>query len=65
MNIYLYIGGIAPTRHPLSIHIAIDNDRKMAKFNLQKSDKNNLRIIFKPHVYIPQGISYIHSLCYI
>ena len=41
-----------PTRYPLSIHVVIDNAPKMAKFNLQKSNKNNLRIISKPHAYL-------------
>ena len=36
----------------MSIHFVIDNAIKMAKFNLQKRDKNNLRIISKPHAYI-------------
>ena len=40
-----------PTRYPLSIHIVIDNAPKMAKLNLQKSNKNNLRIISKLHAY--------------
>ena len=34
-NRYKTVVGVAPTRYPLSIHIAIDNARKMAKFNLQ------------------------------
>ena len=38
------VGGVAPTRYPLSIHIVKDNARKMAKFNFKKSNKNNLRI---------------------
>ena len=49
---YKTVGGVAPTRYPLSIHIVKDNARKMAKFNFQKSDKNNLRIISKPHAYL-------------
>ena len=32
-NRYKTVGGVAPTRYPLSIHIVIDNARKMAKFN--------------------------------
>ena len=35
-NWYKTVGGVAPTRYPLSIHIVIDNARKMAKFNLRK-----------------------------
>ena len=35
-NRYKTVGGVAPTRDPLSIHIVMDNARKMAKFNLQK-----------------------------
>ena len=50
-NRYKTVEKVAPTRYPLSIHIVIDNARKMAKFNLQKIDKNNLRIISKPHAY--------------
>ena len=38
-NQYKTVGGVAPTRYPLSIHFVIDNVGKMAKFNLQKSDK--------------------------
>ena len=37
------------TRYPRSIHIVIDNARKMARFNLQKKTQNNLRIMSKPH----------------
>ena len=33
---YITVGGVGPTRYPLSIYIVIDNARKMAKFNLQK-----------------------------
>ena len=35
-NLYKTVRGVAPTRYPLSIHIVIDNARKMAKFNLRK-----------------------------
>ena len=35
-NRYKTVRGIAPTKYPLSFHIVIENDRKMAKFNLQK-----------------------------
>ena len=38
-------------KYLLSIHFVTDIARKMAKFNLQKSNKNNLRMIFKPHAY--------------
>ena len=38
-NRYKTVGGVAPTRYPLSIHFVIDNARKMAKFNLQKKKK--------------------------
>ena len=38
-NRYKTVGGVAPTRYTLSIHIVIDNARKMAKFNLQKKKK--------------------------
>ena len=41
-----------PISYPLSNHFVIDNAGKMAKFNLQKSNKNNLRIISKPHAYL-------------
>ena len=51
-NRYKTEGGIAPTRYPLSIHIVIGNVPKMAKFNLQKSNKINLRILSKPHAYL-------------
>ena len=51
-NQYKSVGGVAPTRYPLFIHIVKDNARKMAKFNFQKSDKNNLRIISKQHAYL-------------
>ena len=44
---YKTVGEVAPTRYPLFIHIVIDNAWKMAKYNLQKSDKNNMRIISK------------------
>ena len=40
-NRFKSVGGVAPTMYPLSIHIVIDNARKMAKFNLRKNDKNN------------------------
>ena len=33
-NRYKTVGGVVPTRYPLSIHIVIENARKMAKFNL-------------------------------
>ena len=33
---YQAVGGVAPTRYPLSIHIFIDNAQKIAKFNLRK-----------------------------
>ena len=33
-NRYKTVGGVAPTRYPLSIHFVIDNAGKMAKFNL-------------------------------
>ena len=36
---YKTVGGVAATRYPLSIHFVIDNAVKMAKFNLQKSNK--------------------------
>ena len=51
-NMYKTVGGVASTRYPLSIHIVIDNARKIAKSNLRKSDKNNLMIISKPHAYL-------------
>ena len=35
-NRYKTVGGVTPTRYPLSINIVIDNARKMAKFNLRK-----------------------------
>ena len=35
-NWYKTVGGVAPTRYPLSIHIVKDKARKMAKFNLRK-----------------------------
>ena len=35
-NQYKPVEGVAPTRYPLSIHVVIDNARKMAKFNLRK-----------------------------
>ena len=52
-NWYITVGGVAPTRYPLSIQFVIDNARKMAKFNLQKKvTKNNLRIKSKPRAYL-------------
>ena len=51
-NRYKTVGGVAPIRYSLSIYIVIDNARNMAKFNLRKSDKNNMRIISKPHTYL-------------
>ena len=51
-NRYKTVGGVAPTRYPLSIHIVIDNARKWLSSTCEKSDKNNLRIISKPHAYI-------------
>ena len=52
-NWYKTVGGVAPTRYPLAIYIAIDNAQKMAKLNLRKKrKKNNLRIISKPHAYL-------------
>ena len=38
-NQYKTVGGVAPTRYPLSIHIVIDNARKMAKLNFQKKQQ--------------------------
>ena len=35
-NLYKTVGGVAPAKYPLFIHIVIDNAIKMAKFNLQK-----------------------------
>ena len=35
-NRYRTVGGVAPTRYPLSIHFVIDNARKEANFNLRK-----------------------------
>ena len=35
-NWYKTVGGVAPTRYPLSIHFVIDNAGKMAKFILRK-----------------------------
>ena len=50
------VGGVAPTRYPLSIHFVIDDAGTMAKFNLQKKvTNNNLRIIPKPHAYFRPG----------
>ena len=54
-NQYKTVGGVAPTRYPLSIHIVKDNARIMAVFNFRKSDINNLMIIFKPHVYFQKS----------
>ena len=53
-NQYKTVGADAHTRYPLSIHFDSKNARKMAKFNLRKSAKNNLRIIIisKPHAYL-------------
>ena len=44
-NRYKTVGGVAPTRYPLSIHFVIYNAWIMTKFNFQKISKNNLRII--------------------
>ena len=38
-NRYKTVGGVAPTRYPLSIQFVINNARKMAKFNLHKKVK--------------------------
>ena len=38
-NRHKIVRGVEPTRYPLSINIVIDKAWKMAKFNLQKSDK--------------------------
>ena len=38
-NWYKTVGAVAPTRYLLSIHFVLDNAGKMAKFNLQKSNK--------------------------
>ena len=35
-NQFKTVGGVVPTRYPLSIHIITDNARKKAKFNLRK-----------------------------
>ena len=35
-NWYKTVGGVAPTRYPLSIHFVIDNAQKTAKINLRK-----------------------------
>ena len=48
---YKLVEGVVPTRYPLSIHISIDNAQKWQSSTCEKSDKNNLRIIFKPHAY--------------
>ena len=47
------VGGVAHTRHPLSIHFHCQNTRKTTKFNMQKKvSKINLRIISKPHAHL-------------
>ena len=51
-NRYKTLGGVAPTRYLLSIHIVIDNARKMASSTCEKVTKNNLRILPKPHAYL-------------
>ena len=52
MNRYKTVGSVASTRYPLSIHFVKGNARKMANFNLQKSDKNLPTVISKPHAYL-------------
>ena len=51
-NRFITVGGVAPTRHPLSIHIVIDNAEKWLSSTCEKVTKNNLRIIFKSHAYL-------------
>ena len=50
-NWYKTVGEVAPTRYPLSIHIVIDNAKKWISSTCEKSNKNNLSIIPKPHAY--------------
>ena len=42
------VGGVAPTRYPLSIHFVIDNAKKLLSSTCEKCNKNNLR----PHAYL-------------
>ena len=48
-NRYKTVGEFVPRRYPLSIYIVIDNAGTWLSSTCEKSDKNNLRIIFKPH----------------
>ena len=50
-NWYKTVGGVAPTRYPLSIHFVIDNAGKWLSSTCEKSNKNNLKILSKPHAY--------------
>ena len=40
-----------PTRYPLSIHFVIMLEKRLNS-TCQKSDKNNHRILSKPHAYL-------------
>ena len=55
-NHFKTVGGVAHTRYILPIHYQCKKAKKMTKLNLRKSDKNNLRIIPKPHAYL-QNVS--------
>ena len=51
-NQHKTVGGVAHTRYPIFNHLNGKIVCKMTEFNLRKSDKNNLRIISKPHAYV-------------
>ena len=51
-NRHKTVGGVAPTRYPLFIHIVIDNVEKWLSLSCEKGNTNNLRIISKPHAYL-------------
>ena len=51
-NQYKTVGGDAHTRYPLSIHFDSKMPEKWLSSTCRKSDKNNMRIISKPHAYL-------------
>ena len=46
------VRGVAPTRHPLSIHFDNISYKKRLSSRSRKSEKNNERFISKPHAYL-------------
>ena len=51
-NRHKTVGGVAPTRCPLSIHFVIDNAKQMAKFNLWKKWHKIIWGLYPNHMHI-------------